>query len=72
MKVGNVDMLRTGLPLQESPVFRSAYFPETVHWTVSFKTLVLQGFAPPKDATFPLRTEPAFQAAPVFRMAYSP
>ena len=47
--------VRTELLLQESPVFRSAYFPETVHRTVSSKTLDLQGFAPPKGATFSLR-----------------
>ena len=33
--------VRTVLPLWESPVFRSAYFPETVHWTISSKTLDL-------------------------------
>ena len=60
MKVGNVDMLRTGLPLQESPVFRSAYFPETVHRTVSSKTLDLQGFAPSNS----LCTEPSAQVIP--------
>ena len=38
---------RTVLPLRESPVFRSAYFPKTVHRTVFSKTLDLQGFAPP-------------------------
>ena len=41
--------VRTVLPLRESSVFRSAYFPETVHRTVSSKTLDLQGFAPPGE-----------------------
>lgn len=46
-KTRNVDILRTVLPLRESSVFRSAYFPETAHWAISSKTLDLQGFAPP-------------------------
>ena len=47
MKTRNVDILRTVLPLRESSVFRSAYFPETAHWAISAKTLDLQGFASP-------------------------
>ena len=35
--------LRAVLPFQESPVFRSAYLQETVHWTIYCKTLDLQG-----------------------------
>ena len=46
---GDTFPLRTELPLRESPVLRSAYFPKTVHWTVFSKTLDLQGCAPPGE-----------------------
>ena len=39
-------VLRTVLPLRESPVFRSAYLREKVHRSVHSETLMLQGFAP--------------------------
>ena len=42
-----VSFLRTESVLRPVPVFRSAYLYETVHWTISYKTLDLQGFAPP-------------------------
>ena len=42
-----VSLLRTETAVPAVPVFRSAYFPETVHRTVSSKTLDLQGCAPP-------------------------
>ena len=40
---------RTEPAYQAVPVFRSAYFPKTVHWTIFSKTLDLQGFAPPGE-----------------------
>ena len=60
---------RTETVLRPVPVFRSAYFPETVHRTVSSKTLDLQGFAPPGEPSRGSRGLHAVVFCVVFRQS---
>ena len=59
------NQFRTGLPFQESPVFRSAYSETTIHRIVFSETLDLQA------SPFIIRTVLPFQESLVFRSAYS-